>query len=195
MFQCWKPRQQSFAVNVGLSENIGLVISDELVGPCECIASMSWLFCACHVCNLLLTTRYIYSSEFRDNSLQAICHISPASRVFLLLIIISSIAVAIFQSLYLGACVLSRTGCLGSWDSYKPIWVQNNLSVSERVFINRFGPVLALIFAGVMASLYDAWYYVNTKGQIDKLLTMMMEGIQIITPMSTWCFWEMALEF
>ena len=158
-------------------------------------ALLQWVGSFVLVTFVTFSLRYISSYEFRDNSLQAICHISPASRVFLLLIIISSVAVTIFQSLYLGACVLSRTGCLGSWDSYKPIWVQNNLSVSERFFKNRFGPVLVLMFADVMASLYDAWYYVNTKGQIDKIVMMMMEGSQIITPMSTWCFWEMALEF
>ena len=111
-------------------------------------ALLQWVGSFVLVTFVTFSLRYISSYEFRDNSLQAICHISPASRVFLLLIIISSVAVTIFQSLYLGACVLSRTGCLGSWDSYKPIWVQNNLIVSERVFTNRFGPVVVLDIHG-----------------------------------------------
>ena len=86
------------------------------------------------------------------NFVTILCKQSVTSRLLaefcLLLIIISSIAVAIFQNLYLGACVLSRTGCLGSWDSYKPIWVQINLIVSERVFTNRFGPVVVLDIHG-----------------------------------------------
>ena len=38
-------------------------------------------------------------------------------------LLIINFAVIIFPILWLNTCVLSRTGCLGSWDLYRPMWI------------------------------------------------------------------------